>query len=274
MFSNKPNKPMKRNSNSSVLGVRPGFTLIELLVVIAIIAILAAMLLPALSKAKEKAQRMQCLNTLKQYGIAAQMYAGDFGDKVPSDYWNGGDGVMWANMLSPYIGGKQFINVGGDISGNLTKYFASYKFFQCPAVKSPTNIMLPLHYVCNSINIPLNLAAYSPSQESKDYHKLSSIPRQTEVVYVSEINEDRAKIGQIADYGGMNFFSPSSVPFNATGTANPALGSGPNAPRMMHANEKRHGGSVNLLFFDSHVESRKLRKDSVPYWLFNPGAPR
>jgi len=85
---------------------RRGFTLIELLVVIAIIAILAAILFPVFARARESARRSSCLSNLKQLGLAAHMYAGDYDEYLPCDYYACNSNITHArlvNQVNPYI---------------------------------------------------------------------------------------------------------------------------------------------------------------------------
>jgi len=100
---------------------KKNFTLIELLVVIAIIAILAAMLLPALSNARDRSKAIACVANMKQFGLAGAMYTGDANDYIipmatPWTDKTAGFNYGWITMIHPYLNGKVWDGGGANTS--------------------------------------------------------------------------------------------------------------------------------------------------------------
>jgi prepilin-type N-terminal cleavage/methylation domain-containing protein len=104
-----------------------GFTLVEMLVVIAVVVILAALLLPAISAAKHKAQRITCTNNLRQISLGVRMYSEDSHDASPSP---SGAGVTSTNIMSLYSGYKTLMKNYVGLNGASS---SRDQLFQCPA---------------------------------------------------------------------------------------------------------------------------------------------
>ena len=151
------------NSLETVTGRRcarkypTGFTLIELLVVIAIIAILAAMLLPALSSAKERARRANCMSNLRQNGVGIFMFASDNNDFLPMVKFR--DQNSWYPYEMYRLAGPSGpITLGPEDLGFLWdgKYITAGKVFYCPSYNDPKSDYC-YDYYTQTVNWPYGM---------------------------------------------------------------------------------------------------------------------
>ena len=139
-------------TTATVRVVRASFTLIELLVVIAIIAILAAMLLPALTRARDAARTTLCRGNLKQVGLGIHLYLDEFDEAMPTRQWINStcDGwIVWWQLLQPYMGVGDSLGAHRDQAGRNDR-----NLLYCP------NYQMLAHFRPVAFNAPYQIPDY------------------------------------------------------------------------------------------------------------------